>query len=196
MTAGTGTPICRIVAGPNGAGKTTFALNYLPQVAPGTAFVNADLIAAGLSPLAPEQQTMAASRLFLQQIHDHIAAGRDFAFETTLSGRGYLRLVRRLRVAGWRVELFYLALPSVEMSRLRVAERVADGGHSIPPEAIARRFPRSLRNLLGVYAGEVQVTRCFLNSAREPHLVFEQVGQQRTILNQAVYDHLVSEAQQ
>ena len=195
MTAGARTPVCRIVAGPNGAGKTTFALNYLPQVAPGTAFVNADLIAAGLSPLAPEQQTMAAGRLFLQQIDDHIAAGRDFAFETTLAGRGYLRLVRRLRVAGWRVELFYLALPSVEMSSLRVAERVADGGHSIPPEAIARRFPRSLRNLLGVYAGEVQVTRCFLNSAREPHLVFEQVGQQRTILNQAVYDHLFSEAQ-
>ena len=194
MTAGS-PPVCRIVAGPNGAGKTTFALNYLPQVAPGTAFVNADLIAAGLSPLAPEQQTMAASRLFLQQIDDHIAAGRDFAFETTLAGRGYLRLVRRLRAAGWWVELFYLALPSVEMSRLRVAERVAHGGHSIPPEAIARRFPRSLRNLLGVYAGEVHVTRCFLNSAREPHLVFEQVGQQRTILNQTVYDHLVSEAQ-
>lgn len=106
MTAASRVPVCRIVAGPNGAGKTTFALNYLPLVAPGTAFVNADLIAAGLSPLAPEQQTIAASRLFLQQIGDHVAAGRDFAFETTLAGRAYLRLVRRLRSAGWRVELF------------------------------------------------------------------------------------------
>jgi predicted ABC-type ATPase len=120
-------PVCRIIAGPNGAGKTTFALKYLPQVAPGTAFVNADLIAAGLSPLAPEQQLFTASRLFLQQIEQHITAARDFAFETTLSGRGYLRLVQRLRSAGWRVELFYLALPNVELSQQRVAERVAHG---------------------------------------------------------------------
>ncbi|MBA2602626.1 MAG: hypothetical protein H0U94_03475, partial [Acidobacteria bacterium] len=77
-------PVCRIIAGPNGAGKTTFALKYLPLVAPGTAFVNADLIAAGLSPLAPEQQLVAASRLFLQQIEHHVSEGRDFAFETTL----------------------------------------------------------------------------------------------------------------
>ena len=195
MTASSRAPACRIVAGPNGAGKTTFALNYLPLVAPGTAFVNADLIAAGLSPLAPEQQTIAASRLFLQQIEHHVAARRDFAFETTLAGRGYLRLVRRLRSAGWRVELFYLALPSFEMSRLRVAERVAHGGHSIPPDAIARRFPRSLKNLLGVYADEVDETRCFLNSAPVPDIVFVQLGQQRTILNPTIYEHLVNEAQ-
>ena len=146
-------PVCRIIAGPNGAGKTTFALKYLPEVAPGSAFVNADLIAAGLSPLAPEQQQLAASRLFLQQIERHVAERRDFAFETTLSGRSYLRLVRRLRATGWRVELLYLALPSVELSRERVAERVAHGGHAIAPADIERRFPRSLRNLLDLYAG-------------------------------------------
>ena len=112
MTSTARPPVCRVIAGPNGAGKTTFALRYLPQVAPGTAFVNADLIAAGLSPLAPEQQMIAASRLFLQQIERHVTECRDFAFETTLSGRGYLRLMRRLRSDGWRVELLYLALPS------------------------------------------------------------------------------------
>lgn len=85
-------PICRIIAGPNGAGKTTFALKYLPT-AHCRHFVNADLIAAGLSPLAPEQQTIAASRLFLAEIAQHRQARRDFAFETTLAGRGYLRLI-------------------------------------------------------------------------------------------------------
>ena len=186
--------VCRIIAGPNGAGKTTFALKYLPEVAPGTAFVNADLIAAGLSPLAPEQQLLAASRLFLQQIEQHVAEGRDFAFETTLSGRGYLRLVRRLKSAGWRVELLYLALPNVEMSRLRVAERVAHGGHSIAPADIDRRFPRSLRNLLDVYAGAVDHARCLLNSGPFPEIVFVQDGDKRTILSQTVYDQLVKEA--
>jgi predicted ABC-type ATPase len=187
-------PVCRIIAGPNGAGKTTFALKYLPQVAPGTAFINADLIAAGLSPLAPEQQLFTASRLFLQQIEHHITEGRDFAFETTLSGRGYLRLVQRLRSAGWRVELFYLALPNVELSQQRVAERVAHGGHSIAPADIARRFPRSLRNLFAVYAGAVDRARCFLNSGPFPDIVFVQDGAKKIILNQPVYDHLVTKA--
>lgn len=187
-------PVCRIIAGPNGAGKTTFALTYLPQVAAGTAFVNADLIAAGLSPLAPEQQLLTASRLFLQQIKHHVAEGRDFAFETTLSGRGYQRLIRRLRSSGWRVELLYLALPSVELSRLRVAERVAHGGHSIAPADITRRFPRSLRNLFDVYAGAVDHARCFLNSGPSPDIVFVQDGDNRTILNRTLYDQLVKEA--
>jgi predicted ABC-type ATPase len=194
MSAAAQAPVCRIIAGPNGAGKTTFALKYLPQVAPGTAFVNADLIAAGLCPLAPEQQMIAASRLFLQQIEQRVADGRDFAFETTLSGRGYLRLIHRLRSAGWRVELLYLALPTVELSRLRVAERVAHGGHAIAAADIERRFPRSLRNLFDAYAGAVDQVRCFLNSGPVPDIVFTQHGGSRAVLNQPVYDQLVKEA--
>ena len=80
-------PTCWIIAGPNGAGKTTFALRYLPQVAGCRRFINADLIAAGLSPLAPERQLATASRLFLQEVDSAIKAGEDFAFETTLAGR-------------------------------------------------------------------------------------------------------------
>lgn len=149
------TLICRIIAGPNGAGKTTFALTYLRHFPDAQTFVNADLIAAGLSPLAPQRQLQAASRLMLAEIESHIQAKRNFAFETTLSGRGYLRLIRRLRDAGWRVELIYLALPSVEISILRVAERVAHGGHDVPLQALQRRFPRSIKLLLNDYAPAV-----------------------------------------
>lgn len=124
-------PTCWIIAGPNGAGKTTFALNYLPVLAGCRHFINADLIAAGLSPLAPEQQLISASRLFLAQIEQCIAAQADFAFETTLAGRSYIKLIKRLQAEGWRVELIYLALANAEMSRLRVAERVLHGGHQI-----------------------------------------------------------------
>ena len=120
------------------------------------------LIAAGLSPLAPEQQSIAASRLFLKEIEQHIRARRDFAFKTTLAGRTYLRLIQRLRGDGWHVELLYLALPSMELSRLRVAERVAHGGHDIPLTDIVRRFPRSLHNLFYCYSGVVDQTHCFL----------------------------------
>jgi predicted ABC-type ATPase len=70
-------PTCWIIAGPNGAGKTTFALSYLPTVANCRNFVNADLIAAGLSPLAPETELLPASRLFLREIENRIQARQE-----------------------------------------------------------------------------------------------------------------------
>jgi len=187
-------PTCWIIAGPNGAGKTTFALEYLPQVAGCTHFINADLIAAGLSPLAPERELLAASRLFLREIEERIAAREDFAFETTLAGRTYLRLVERLRSDGWRVELIYLGLPSVEMSKLRVAERVAHGGHNIPVTDIERRFPRSLSHLLDDFSHRVDSCTCFMNDGESPVLVFEQRGGERDIVHDDYYQLLLEEA--
>lgn len=187
-------PTCWVIAGPNGAGKTTFALEYLPQVAGCTHFINADLIAAGLSPFAPERELLAASRLFLREIEARIAAREDFAFETTLAGRTYLLLVERLRADGWRVELIYLALPSVEMSKLRVAERVAHGGHNIPVMDIGRRFPRSLRHLLNEFSHRVDSCTCFMNDGESPVLVFEQRGDDRTIVHNDYYQLLLEEA--
>ena len=180
---------------PQRAGKTTFALEYLPQVAQCSRFVNADLIAAGLSPLAPERELLAASRLFLGEIEACIAKREDFAFETTLAGRSYLKLVRRLQTAGWRVELIYLALPSMEMSKLRVAERVAHGGHNIPVADIERRFARSLGNLLNSFSTQVDACRCFMNSDASPELVFEQQGELRNVVHMPYYQHLLKEAE-
>ncbi|MCX7106621.1 MAG: zeta toxin family protein [Methylococcales bacterium] len=176
-------PTCWIIAGPNGAGKTTFALEYLPMVAGCRRFINADLIAAGLSPLAPEQHLLAASRLFLCELEGCIAARQDFAFETTLSGRSYFKLVERLQVTGWRVELVYLALPNADMSRLRVAERVSHGGHTIAEADLIRRFPRSLHNLLNVFAPKVNQVRCFMNTDDKPELIFQQTGIVRSVLH-------------
>lgn len=187
-------PTCWIIAGPNGAGKTTFALEYLPQVAQCSRFVNADLIAAGLSPLAPERELLTASRLFLREIETSIAGHEDFAFETTLAGRSYLKLVQRLQAAGWRVELIYLALPSMEMSKLRVAERVAHGGHNIPAADIERRFARSLDNLFNTFSAQVDACRCFMNSDASPELVFEQQGEVRNVAHTEHYQHLLQEA--
>ena len=187
-------PTCWIIAGPNGAGKTTFALHYLPQVADCRRFINADLIAAGLSPLAPDRQLAAASRLFLGEIEAARADGESFAFETTLAGRGYLKLIRDLRASNWRVELIYLALANVAMSRFRVAERVAHGGHAVPEADIVRRFPRSLHHLFTDYGVAVDRVRVFLNHGEQPVPVFEQRGDRRTIIDQALFAHLHSEA--
>jgi len=188
------TPTCWIIAGPNGAGKTTFALEYLPDVANCENFINADLIAAGLSPLAPEKELITASRLFLQEIKTYTNNKKNFAFETTLSGRSYLKLIKQLKNAGWQVELFYLALPNIEICKKRVAERVAHGGHNIPAKDIERRFARSLHNLFSLFAEAASRTRCFINNSESPELIFEQQGTSRLVHHKAFYQHLLQEA--
>ncbi len=196
MIVDTLTPTCWIIAGPNGAGKTTFALEYLPSVVHCQRFINADLIASGLSPLAPEQQLVAASRLFLREIEQCIAERQSFAFETTLSGRSYLKLIHRLQADGWRVELIYLALPNADISRLRVAERVLHGGHNIPEDDIIRRFPKSLYNLLNVFAALVDQTVCFMNYGVSVELVFRQNVEDRIIYHSEFFKVLQQAANQ
>ncbi len=187
-------PTCWIIAGVNGAGKTTFALEYLSKFTDCQQFINADLIAAGLSPLAPERELVAASRIFLNEIETRISRSENFAFETTLSGRGYLKLIKRLHNENWQVNLLYLALPNVEMSIKRVAERVAHGGHNIPTEAIKRRFPRSLYNLFYEYRHCVDNCFCFLNSEETPELVFEQQEHECNIAHDDFYQLLIGNA--
>ncbi|ESQ77827.1 zeta toxin family protein [Asticcacaulis sp. YBE204] len=182
-------PKCLIIAGPNGAGKTTFALKYLPAI--GVAhFINADLIASGLSPFHPEQQATAAARLFLKEMDTRIEAQQGFAFETTLAGRGYLRLIERLKAEGWQVELHYLALPDVAVSKRRVAERVAHGGHNIPITDIERRFPRGLHNLLNVYRMKVDICVCYMNDDDRADKIFQQSGADCRIADPVLFAHL------
>lgn len=182
-------PRCLIIAGPNGAGKTTFAMEYLPELGV-RHFINADMIAAGLSPFRPETQAVTASRLFLREMEQKIQARDDFAFETTLSGRVYLRLIERLQKMGWTVDLYYLALPSIDMSLLRVAERVRHGGHDIPENVIRRRFPRSLYNLFNGYTDAVNRCSCFINAGGEVMQVFESDTSGVRIDHQAAYHAL------
>ena len=125
-----------IIAGPNGAGKTTFAREYLPLGVGITTFINADLIAAGLSPFAPELVARRAGRLMLEEIDRCGAAGISFAFETTLAGKGYLKRIEHWRRAGYRIKLIFLKLTSAEAAIQRVWLRISQGGHSIPEPVI------------------------------------------------------------
>ena len=135
-----------IIAGPNGAGKTTFAREFLPNEANCPTFVNADLIAAGLSPFAPELAAFKAGRLMLQEIAAYVKRGESFAFETTLSGLTYAQMIPVWRDSGYTVELIFLSLPDVEMAIERVAIRVIQGGHNIPEEVIRRRYAHGIQN--------------------------------------------------
>jgi predicted ABC-type ATPase len=135
-----------IIAGPNGAGKTTFAREFLPNEANCPIFVNADLIAAGLSPFAPELAAFKAGRLMLEEIASHVKRSESFAFETTLAGLTYAQMIPAWRLSGYKVELAFLSLPDDEMAIERVANRVHQGGHNVPEEVIRRRFVHGLRN--------------------------------------------------
>ena len=140
-----------IIAGPNGAGKTTFAQEYLPNEANCPIFVNADLIAAGLSPFRLADAAIRAGRLMLEEIDNHARAGRTFAIETTLSGRGYVRRIRQWRADGYTVKLIFLSLATPEEAITRVKSRVSQGGHDVPEAVIRRRFNAGLRNFQNIY---------------------------------------------
>jgi predicted ABC-type ATPase len=160
-----------IIAGPNGAGKTTFAREFLPNEAGCPVFVNADLIAAGLAPFSPETAAVQAGRLMLREIQRHFAARQNFAFETTLAGRGYLRLIEQWQVAGYRVDLIFLKLARVEQALARVALRVKQGGHDVPEAVIRRRFDAGLDQFERLYAPKVDGWALYDNSGEKPVLL-------------------------
>jgi predicted ABC-type ATPase len=160
-----------IIAGPNGAGKTTFAREFLPHEAGCPDFVNVDLIAAGLSPFAPEQAALRAGRLMIQEIQRRVRRDESFAFETTLSGRRYARLIPAWRAAGYTVELIFLSLPSPELAVCRVRSRVAQGGHNVPEAIIRRRFDGGLRNFHNIYKGLVNSWTLCDNSGSVPRSI-------------------------
>jgi predicted ABC-type ATPase len=187
-------PNVYIVAGPNGAGKSTFARLFLPDYADCKEFVNADLIAAGLSPFNPESLAIQAGRLMLERIETLARSGVDFGFETTLAGRGYTPLLKRLRDEGYRLHLLFLWLPDPEIAVARVLERVSSGGHSVPEDVIRRRFRRGLFNLFHLYMPLLDSTLIFNNSDREPELVWLHTGDLRLVFEPELFARIKQEA--
>lgn len=162
-----------IIAGPNGAGKTTFARNFLSSELAGLDFLNADEIAASVCPEAPESVAIKAGRIMLGNIERKVKTGESFAMETTLSGRAYARSIPRWRGFGYTVFLVFLWLPDAETAMKRVANRVREGGHSIPIDAIRRRYAAGWRNFCDIYKHLVDFWAVY-DSFREPPVLLEK----------------------
>ncbi|MDD2367482.1 MAG: zeta toxin family protein [Desulfuromonadaceae bacterium] len=160
-----------IIAGPNGAGKTTFAREFLPNEGNCPTFINADLIAAGISPFAPESVSIRAGRLMLDEIDDRVRNCKSFAFETTLSGRSYLHKIRQWQELGYHVKLLFLSLPNADVAIARVAARVSQGGHNIPENIIRRRFDSGLKNFDTMYKQQVDAWMLYDNSESKPRIL-------------------------
>ena len=184
-------PTCYVIAGPNGAGKTTFALKYLPEIAGCSNFVNADLIAYGISPLDSLAAQYEAGRLFLNEVNKNIDKRIDFAFETTLAGRSHINLLKKLGEDDWQIVLFFLWIPDADFSRDRVRQRVQDGGHNVPDNTIYRRYPRVMHNLINLYIPVCDKVSFYDNSSPEPMPVFEQDASGDNILNSDIYQRIL-----
>ncbi len=153
-----------IIAGPNGAGKTTFAAEFLPQEAGHLAFVNADLIAQGLSPFQPSLAHFQAGRIMVKLIREYVRRGESFAFETTLSGLNYSRWIPHWREQGYHVTLVFLWLTSPEIALERIRQRVKEGGHDVPENVVRRRFRSGWSNFRLIYSRLVDEVVVYDNS--------------------------------
>jgi predicted ABC-type ATPase len=158
-------PAVIVLAGSNGAGKTTSARSLLANTLHVMTFVNADVIAQGLSGFDPAAAAIRASQVMLEQLEELAARRASFAFETTLAARTYAGKLHALRESGYRVHLFYFWLDSVDLAIARVAARVRRGGHDIPEATIRQRYGRSIRNLFKLYMPVVTGWKVYDNSA-------------------------------
>ena len=185
-------PSLYLIAGPNGAGKTTFIKRFAPRHLALLDFLNADELARGLSPLAPERAQIEAGRLMLGRVRKFIADGRSFAMETTLSGRTYRLLLKQAKEAGYATHLDFLVLPSVEDSIQRVANRVVQGGHNVPEADLRRRFRVGLQNLFTLYRPLCDTWNVYLN-ADDAMLVAHGTADTLVVDDSARFENLVRE---
>ncbi len=186
-------PSLYVIAGPNGAGKTTFIKRFAPREIALLDFINADEIARGLSPLAPERAQLEAGRIVLSRFAQFTAERRDFCLETTLSGRTYRKHFMAAREAGYHVRLDFLLLPDVEDSIRRVADRVEQGGHNVSLEDLRRRFRVGVQNLFAIYRAVIDSWSLYDNGRHTPVLLAYGDQKEMTVAAEAAFQKVVSE---
>src|ERR1035438_2830410 len=170
-------PTLYIIAGPNGVGKTTFADSYLPDEAKQLEFVNADLIARGLSPYDPDSATVEAGRIALKRIRELIALRKGFTWETTMSGRSAIGWLRGARAAGYVLKAYFLWVGDQEVVLRRIRQRVVEGGHNIAEQLSRRRFFKTIQNFLKLYRPLMDSWKLYDNDLPAPRLLaVEKLG--------------------
>lgn len=183
-----------IIAGPNGSGKTTFAKTFLPEYAKCDRFINADLIATGLSPFSPQQVALKSGKLVLEQIKDYSKKGVNFGFETTMSGVTYLKYFKMLKEVGYKIHIFFLWIPSSKLAVARVKDRVAQGGQNVPIADIKRRFERSTEKFFNQYRLLADQWMLFNNEQSKPKLIARKQNTHIDIVDTSLFEEIIKKA--
>jgi predicted ABC-type ATPase len=178
-----------VIAGPNGAGKSTTAPSLLKGTLKVAEFVNADVIAQGLSGFQPEGAVFHAGRVMLERIHYLAKKKVDFAFETTLSSKTFAPWITDLRKKSYKFHMIFLWLPNDDFAAARVAERVRMGGHNVPEETIRRRYHSGLKNFFHLYLPLADTWDLYDNSGPKPRLVAFRDGEKGMIVNDSMIWH-------
>lgn len=180
-------PSIVILAGPNGAGKSTAAPALLQGALAVTEFVNADVIARGLSAFDPDSAAIAAGRVMLSRLRDLANQRIDFAFETTLASRSFAPWLLDLKSSGYAVHFFFLWLPTADFAVQRVVDRVRAGGHNVPEETVRRRYRTGVVNFFKLYEPIASTWRLYDGSVPEPKPIADRLESQPT----RVYDEAI-----
>ncbi len=164
-----------MIGGPNGAGKTTSAFSMMPELIHCEEYVNADAIAASLSPFKPESISIKAGKLMLGRIYELADQNVSFAFETTVASRTFINLIKKCKADGYAINILYVWLCHPDLAVQRVSSRVEKGGHQIEESVIRRRYLRSMNNLMNLYMPLADRWSIVDNSALEPTLIAEKL---------------------
>ncbi len=176
-----------IIAGPNGVGKTTASMTILPEVLDCNEFVNAEIIAFGLSPFNLESVAIKAGRTMLKRIDDLLSEEVTFAIETTLATKSYTSLITKAKQKGYEVVLLFFWLDNVQQAINRVSKRVSEGGHDIPEKVIERRYIAGVRNLFQIYLDICDVVQVYDNTNGTPILFFEKETKKINVFDEVKY---------
>jgi predicted ABC-type ATPase len=187
-------PTIYILAGPNGVGKTTYADRYLPDVIKELEFVNADLIARGISPFAPEKAAMEAGRIALARIRHLIESGTSFTWETTMSGRTAVRWLQSAKDAGCTIKCYFLWVRKVDTTLERIRQRVQEGGHQIDSDVSQRRFFKTIENFFAIYRPLCDSWKLFANDQLTPRLLAVGEGNRLVTRDRKAWEKIIREA--
>jgi len=181
-----------VISGCNGAGKTTASYSVLPDMLNCKEFVNADEIAKGLSPFQPDNVAIEAGRIMLSRIRDLMKNNVDFAFETTLASKSYVKYILEAQARGYMVTLVFFWLNSPELAIERVKTRVISGGHNIPEDIIRRRYNAGINNLSHMYLPISDYWMIIDNSEPPFQIIAEGFKTENIeIYNQIIYNQIV-----
>ena len=187
-------PNLYIIAGCNGAGKTTASYTVLPEILNCREFVNADNIAAGISPFNPDGVAIEAGRIMLKRINELLDEEADFALETTLATRSYVSFIKKAQEKNYKVTLLYFWLDSPQTAYDRVKKRVSQGGHNIPIDVIERRYYRGIKNLLELYIPVCDNWMVMNNTGAVSNFIAKKIGLGESIINSDIWKIILEQS--